>query len=498
MAGTDKKAETGSKAVSGSKAASGSKAETGNEAASGSKAASGTESEAGSSSKKRRKKRRLKKGIKWTLLAILALILIIAAVILIPNISKVAKLANSAKRKAAASTEYTFREDKTTVCYDTDGNLLCNLKSNKDMYYVEFDEIPTTLVNAFIVMEDRDFYTHSGVDFKAVVRALIANMRNESIVQGASTITQQLARNIFLDQSVTYERKIEEMYLASELEKRYSKEQILEFYLNNIYFGNGYYGVEAAAEGYFNKKVSELSVAEQVFLSAIPNNPSKYDPVNKFENTDARKQLILEELKENGYIAGYDYNKAMAETIELNRKPALEKNSSVETYVRFCATEAMMEYAGFSFRSNFYTDADYESYEELYDYYYTQAQTKLYGGGYTIYTSIDMTLQAELEESVDSNLSAYTETYDEGIYSLQAAATCVDNATGNVVAIVGGRSQEMEGYGLNRAYQSYRQPGSAIKPLLVYTPFLMKGNTIKRWQRRLSLTESQRLRRTVQ
>ena len=153
------------------------------------------------------------------------------------------------------------------------------------MYYIGFSDIPLTLDNAFVVMEDRDFYNHSGIDIKAIIRALIANRKSDTIVQGASTITQQVAKNVFLTQEVTWDRKIKEIFLAWGLEKKYSKEQILEFYLNNIYFSNGYYGVEAAAKGYFGKSAAELSVSEQAFIAAIPNNPTKYNPLTNYDAT---------------------------------------------------------------------------------------------------------------------------------------------------------------------------------------------------------------------
>lgn len=172
------------------------------------------------------------------------------------------------------------------------------MKKSKDLYYVEFNQIPQTLADAFVVMEDKDFYEHAGVDLKAIIRAVIANQKSNDIAQGASTITQQLARNIFLTQEVTWERKVEEIFIAVGLEKKFTKKQILEFYLNNIYFGNGYYGVEAAAKGYFDKSVSELTLAEQVFIAAIPNSPNRYNPFTNFDNTVTRKNLIIKDLKQ--------------------------------------------------------------------------------------------------------------------------------------------------------------------------------------------------------
>jgi penicillin-binding protein 1A len=417
------------------------------------------------------------KKVKWAILFIVLALLAAGGIYLAPKAASVWRMRRIAKAFVDSSTQSTFKETKTTLVYDKNGEELCQIKSSKELYYVTFDQIPKTLANAFVVMEDRDFYNHSGIDYKAIVRAALANQKSSEIVQGASTITQQLARNIFLTQEVTWERKIEEMFIAWDLEKKYSKEEILEFYLNNIYFGNGYYGVEAAARGYFSKSVSELTLSEQAFIAAIPNNPSKYNPLTNFENTLKRRDLILEQMYETDYITSMDFYTAKSEEVVLNQPQQKKEDNSVVTYVRHCATESLMKSAGFSFRDNFDTQEEQDEYESLYDTYYTRCQQMLLSGGYTVYTSFDTELQEKLQRAVDENLSQYTELSDEGVYKMQGAATCIDNVTGNVVAIVGSRSQDLTGYTLNRAYQSYRQSGSAIKPLSVYLPYLQLGNT---------------------
>lgn len=404
---------------------------------------------------------------------LLALVTVLA--VLSPKIIKVIKLAQDAKQIVAASTVDTFRESGTTVIYDAEGNELCTMRESKDMYYVDISQIPEGLQDAFVVMEDKDFYKHKGIDFKAIIRAIIANTENDEIVQGASTITQQLAKNIFLSQEVTWERKVKEIFVARELEKKYSKKQILEFYLNNIYFANGYYGVGAAAKGYFSKEAGELSLSEQAFIAAIPNNPTRYNPLTNFDKTKERRDNILTRLYNDDYINSMNYYTAVDSEVVLSQQPVASKNNSVETYARHCATEGMMQANGFVFRTNFTSDYDYEEYRRLYEESYTIFQQKLLSGGYMVYTSIDMGLQEKLQSAVDDNLKNYTSQKD-GVYEMQSSATCIDNTTGNVVAIVGSRSQELEGYTLNRAYQSYRQPGSSIKPLIDYLPYLEKGN----------------------
>ena len=426
----------------------------------------------------KKKKNKKKKMVKRVILGILAVLFIAGGIYAGPKAFAILRMSRIAKAFVDSSTASTFKESKTTLVYDTNGNELCKIKSSKDMYYVGFSDIPLTLDNAFVVMEDRDFYNHDGIDYKAIVRAAIVNQKSNEIAQGASTITQQLARNIFLTQEVTWQRKIEEIFIAWGLEKKYSKEQILEFYLNNIYFGNGYYGVEAAAKGYFNKSVSQLTLSEQAFIAAIPNNPSKYNPLTGFDKTLKRRDLILQQMYEADYISYVDYYMAKGENIVLNQPEQEKEDNSVVTYVRHCATESLMKSTGFSFRDNFSSKEDEESYDSLYDTYYTRCQQMLLSGGYTVYTSFDMDLQNKLQQAVDDNLAGYTEVSDDGIYKMQGAAVSIDNSTGNVVAIVGGRSQDLKaGYTLNRAYQSYRQSGSAIKPLSVYMPYLMRGKT---------------------
>ena len=189
-----------------------------------------------------------------------------------------------------------------------------------------------------------------------------------------------------------------------------------------------------------------------------------------------RRNLILEKLLENNKISQEDYDTAVNTQIVLAQQPEVSKNNSVETYARHCAIEGMMQANGFVFRTDFSSDDDYNQYKDLYEQRYTLFQQKLLSGGYKVYTSIDMDLQQKLQDAIDDNLKGYTAMKDD-VYEMQAAATCIDNETGNVVAIVGARSQELEGYTLNRAYQSYRQPGSSIKPVIDYVPYLEKGNT---------------------
>lgn len=385
------------------------------------------------------------------------------------------RIQQEAKRIARSSTEETFKESQTGLVYDINGELIASLRGVKDVYYIEYKDIPPTILNAILVMEDKKFFIHDGVDYLANVRAAVALIKHKGeITQGASTVTQQLARNVFLTHDVTYERKIKEIFIAHELEKMYPKDKVMEFYINNIYYSNGYYGILAAANGYFDKGVNQLSLSESAFLCAIPNNPSRYDPFVNMDNTLDRRDRILKQMYENGKINHINYREALDEEIHLNRQKRA-KNDYVETFVYHSAIKALMKEEGFVFRNQFNGDEDRKNYEASYDEMYYRYQKKLYTGGYRIYTSIDLHKQEILQESIDQGLDKFTDKNDEGIYKLQGAAVSVDNDTGRVIAIVGGRSQEHKGYTLNRGYQSFRQPGSAIKPLIVYTPSFERG-----------------------
>jgi membrane peptidoglycan carboxypeptidase len=383
---------------------------------------------------------------------------------------QILQLQADAKLKARASTEDTFKASQTGLVYDADGNLISTLKSEKDVYYLNYEEIPEIAIKAMVVTEDRKFLEHDGVDYLANIRAAIALIKHKGkITQGASTITQQLSRNVFLTQNVTYERKIEEIFIAQELEKKYTKAQIMEFYINDMYCANGHYGLQAAARGYFGKGVSGLSMSQIVFLCAIPNSPNRYNPLINMENTLERRDRILKQLLDEGMISSEQYTEAVNEKIKLHQNKT-KKRDYVETYTYYCAIRALMKEAGFTFRNQFESEEDRKEYENAYEELYDRYQKELYVSGYRIYTSIELDKQKLLQKSVDKTLKEFKKVNEEGVYQMQGAAVCIDNDSGRVVAIVGGRDQKLEGYTLNRAYQSYRQPGSSIKPLIVYTP----------------------------
>lgn len=432
----------------------------------------------------RQKKQKKKHRLFW-LLVKLQIVLMSAVVVgfLYYNYGGYAKQIQEYRKEAITlvrtSTEKTFIPSQTSEVYDADGELISYFKGEKTSDYVEYKDIPEDFVTAMISIEDKRFYEHKGVDIKALIRSAKAVIESGTLSQGGSTITMQLARNVYLDNGKRWERKIKEIFIAAELEKCYSKNKIMEFYLNNIYFANGYYGIQAASKGYFSCELEDLSLSQIAFLCAIPNSPSYYDPLVNFDNTITRRDRILNNMYEDGKIDESTYQNALGEEIVLKPSQIAKSklNNYVDTYAYYCATRALMENNGFVFREYFESEEEEQAYYEEYDELYAECQKQIYSGGYKIYTSIEMDKQEALQAALDEELSSFTELGENGVYEMQGAAVTVDNETGYVVAIVGGREQDMGYYTLNRAYQSHRQPGSSIKPLIVYTPFFEKGNT---------------------
>lgn len=387
-------------------------------------------------------------------------------------------LRQDAIRLVRESNEMTFVPSQTSVVYDVNGQLISFIKGEKEADYVEYEDIPAYFVTAMVSIEDKKFYQHDGIDIAALIRSAKAIIESGRLSQGGSTITMQLARTIYLDNGKRWERKIKEIFIAAELEKLYSKNKIMEYYLNNIYFANGYYGIQSACKGYFSCEITDLSLSQIAFLCAIPNSPSYYDPIVNIENTLKRRDRILSNMYEDGKIDQSTYLTAIEEEITLKPSQATksQRNNYVDTYVYYCATRALMELQGFEFKEYFANEQERKSYYEEYDELYSDCQKQIYAEGYKIYTSIDLTKQEALQDSLNHALSEFTEVGEDGAYEMQGSAVCIDNDTGYVVAIVGGREQDLGIYTLNRAYQSHRQPGSAIKPLIVYTPFFELGN----------------------
>lgn len=420
---------------------------------------------------KNNKKKRSKVGL--VLKVLLLLIISVMAIVGIIFGPKALAMYSEAKKLVSESTYETFKATETSLVYDVEGTLMKTLKSDKEVYYLPIANIPDYAKDALVSIEDKRFYKHGGIDLRGIARAGVGYIKNKgSLVQGGgSTITQQLSRNIYLTNEVSTERKMKEIFISLELEKKYTKDEILEFYLNNIYFSNGYYGIQAASNGYFNKSINSLTLSQTALLCSIPNSPTAYNPRTNLDRALLRRDKILLNMKDDGVITADEYQKAIDEKIKIKEKKSGSSYNYVESYVYESATKSLMAVNGFKFRNIFNSETDKANYTEEYNLAYDYYQKSLYTEGYRIFTSIDLSKQEVLQQSVDDSLKEYQEKTEDGIYKMQGASVTIDNATGRVVAIVGGRSQEnMSGRTLNRAYQSARQPGSSIKPLLVYGP----------------------------
>lgn len=372
-----------------------------------------------------------------------------------------------------------FTDREPTEIYDKDGNLLRELAVH-DFEYIEIDDIQDSIKLATIAIEDERYLEHDGVDLKAIARAgytLVQN--NGEITQGGSTITQQLVKNNILTFDQTYSRKLTEVFIAYELEKQLTKKQILEYYLNNIYFGHGAYGIESASNYYFSKPSQDLTLAEATFLMAIPNNPSLYDPFDRPENTEKRQARILQKMFEQNFITHEEFTEASLQDIQLKvTERVYEPETYLVSYAISDATKKLMQAEGFIFKYDFTSDEERSEYNKIYSESFTRHNQAIRKGGYIIHTSLDQKMQTTVQDIVNKEMS-YSTTKDgkSGLYKRQATSVVLDNKTGMVQAIVGGRTQVDVANTYNRAFLARRQPGSTIKPLLVYTPLFERSHT---------------------
>ena len=386
-----------------------------------------------------------------------------------------------AKDLVDSSTPDTFRLAQTSYIYSDDGTQLAALAESEDATYLSYEDIPADVVNAFVSVEDRTFWNNSGVDYKGILRVCVNYVKTKGqVAEGASTITQQLARGTFLSNEKTISRKIKEIFIARQLTKKYTKEQIMEFYCNSCCFANGIYGVEDASQKYFGRSVSDLSLSETAYICAIPNRPEYYNPLKNSENAISRRNKILQDMYECDYITKDAGDAALAENITVAEVSDEEDTfyNYEATYAINCAIRYLMKQDGFEFKSHFEDDADYDTYNAYYDEMYKQAKHKLYTGGYKVTTTMNLKAQKNLQKIFDKELAFNTKVDEStGIYQFQGAMTVIDNETGKVVAMIGGRSQDelQQTYSLNRGFQSFKQPGSSIKPLVIYTPALEEG-----------------------
>ena len=379
-------------------------------------------------------------------------------------------------------------QDKTSFIYDSEGNLITDYKGTEDRIMVSIDEIPEMLQNAFIAVEDARFYEHNGVDVKRIVGALVANFTSGS-TQGGSTITQQLIKQTVLSSEQSYKRKLQEAYLAMELETRYTKKQILESYLNTIFLGGSYYGVRVAAYGYFGKELDQLTLRECAMLAGLTRSPNYYNPRSNFytrntegsntpDITNNRTDYVLRQMRENGLITAQQYNAALDRSTAsvLEKSPASTDMYAYPHYVEYAISDVVD------------TFLDLNGLEDTSANRYAM-ENKLRTGGYSVYLCLDTEIQEIVEDTL-ANWSDYPRLRDpsdkvyqsrnaDGTYTeieqTQAAACVFDYRTGELKAIVGGRYKPTTRKTLNRASGMTMPVGSSIKPLTVYAPAIDLG-----------------------
>lgn len=335
---------------------------------------------------------------------------------------------------------------QTSSMYDMNGELMSELRGSENRIIVSLDEIPLHTRQAFIAAEDLRFYDHRGIDVYRILGALRSNLKSGSLAEGASTITQQLAKLTHLSAEKTIRRKLEEINLAFQIEKVYNKDEILAMYLNTVYFGRGAYGIQAAAQAYFGVDAEDLTLNQSASLAAIIKAPSIYAPHISPSNNRSRRQYILSVMAENGFISQEEKQAALDESIWV-----LAQEAEKQLY-------------------SWYIDEALRESAELLGL----SADEVIQGGFKIYTAYDTRLQTIADE-VYADSSFFPAAASDGT-PIQSAMAVVDTNNGAVLAMIGGRDYTVR-RGLNRATQMRRQPGSALKPLAVYGPALELGYT---------------------
>ena len=341
---------------------------------------------------------------------------------------------------APPNMDETLIPDAASQFYDINGNVIYTTLSEERRVPVSIDKIPKHVQQAFIAIEDNRFYEHSGIDYRGTARALVSTLSGRE-VQGGSTITQQLAKNAFLTQERSIIRKIKEAFIAKELEHKYTKDEILTMYLNQIYFGQGAYGIESASLYYFGKHVQNLDIAEAATLAAIPKSPNYYNPFENPKESKNRQELVIDQMVKYGFISVDSAAKAKAKKMVYSTSHKQQNNP----------------------RGYFFDMISQKVIAEV-------GADALYKGGLKIYTTLDMDMQLAAEKAMRHLPNYYTDS--KKLAQPQMALAAVDPKTGYVKAMIGGRGQDK----FNRATLAVRQPGSAFKPF-VYLTAMQNGFT---------------------
>lgn len=328
-----------------------------------------------------------------------------------------------------------MRPAVSSQVFDSHGRLITTLHSDQNRLPIDINKVPQNLQNAFIATEDNRFYEHIGIDPIGIFRAIFANLTNRGIAQGGSTITQQLAKNAFLSQEQTLKRKIQEAMLALEIEHKYSKKEILEMYMNQIYFGQGAYGIQTAAKTYFNKDVNELTLTQCAMLAGLPKSPNYYSPFNNLNEAKKRKNVVLDQMVKYGYVSAAEAEDAKNQDLGLSKSHQSKEADEYASFIDYVSQQVAKKYGD---------DA-------------------LYKEGLKIYTTMDVDKQHAAVRAMRNLPNNYTD--ENGLTQPQAAIVSIDPKTGHILAMVGGRGQDS----FNRASMAVRQPGSAFKPFVYLT-----------------------------
>ncbi len=353
--------------------------------------------------------------------------------------------------------DFKLNESSTVWYQDASGEWreLANLSGKEKRVWVDYDEIPWYMEKALVAIEDKRFYNHKGVDWYRTAGAFVEMFARMQTSYGGSTITQQLIKNLTGENEITIQRKLTEIFGALELEKKYDKREIMEWYLNAVYFGEGCWGVQTAAQTYFGKDVKDLSMAECAAIVGITNLPTYYDPFYNEENNKKRQETILWEMYDQGYIDHAQYEQAKSEELAFTRTPGEEYTQEIMSYY----TEMVI-------------DDVINDLMKLKGIGRDTAKTLLYNGGYQIYCCLDTGVQACIDQ-IYTNLDAIPYTRSE--QQLQSAIVVMDPYDGRILGISGGVGEKVINFGLNRATGTYRSPGSSIKPIASYGPAVDLG-----------------------
>ena len=351
-----------------------------------------------------------------------------------------------------------LNESSTLWYQDASGEWreLATLSGKEKRVWVDYEDLPWYLEKALVAIEDKRFYEHKGVDWYRTAGAFVTMFAKMDTSYGGSTITQQLIKNLTGKDDVTIQRKLSEIFGALELEKRYDKQEIVEWYLNAVYFGQGAYGVQMAAQTYFGKDAKDLTLAESAAIVGITNLPTYYDPFYNEQNNKDRQETILREMYEQGYIDYQQYKDAVAEELVFTRSPGEEYSQTIYSYY----TEVVI-------------DDVVKDLMQLKGISEDTAKTLLYNGGYNVYTCLDINVQNNID-AIYTDLEAIPNTWGSD-QQLQSAIVIMDPYDGRILGLSGGVGEKTINFGLNRATGTKRPPGSSIKPLSAYGPAIDLG-----------------------